>query len=352
MNQPARFDQSTSPGSERRAHAEELEAAGRFREAIRAWSAVNRLAPDAAIEERLVGLRHKAMRELASQTAVGPWPRQLPDPFPGIAGQLPEIAATALSSAVLGGAILHHGALLVRELIPRTTAADLVAAVDHAFDAREIAVDGAPRSETAPWFAPDRTYDAVAPNAAMQRALNRDLDGLLAVDSPRALFALTEALEAAGVPSVIAAHLGEDPVLAVEKCTLRRSRPRPEPRWHQDGSFLGADVRTVDVWIALSDCGAGTEAAGLEVLPRRLDHVVEVGEGAAMNSIAVTPEDVARVGAGIAPVRPTFAPGDAIMFDELFLHRTMPGLARVRYALEVWMFAASRTPESYACVVL
>ena len=48
-------------------------------------------------------------------------------------------------------------------------------------------------------------------------------------------------------------------------------------------------------------------------------------------------------------VNPIFAPGDALLFDDLFLHQTggKPGLTKPRYAIESWFFGPSAFPEIY-----
>jgi hypothetical protein len=339
-------------GSKMREAAAAFEATGRIRDAIDAWTVCNREQPDPEVEQRLVGLRHEAALQLDASAPLGPWPPALADPFPDVVGQPPEVLGDELTSEVLGGSILHHGCVLVRELVEADRAHELVELIDAAFAAREEHLSGAPLSETAPWFAPDPAYDVIGPQAIVQRALNRNLNAVIASDSPRALFKLIDALEQKRVPEIIGGYFGEPPVLSVEKTTLRRVRPGPFPAWHQDGSFLGSGVRTVDVWVALSRCGEGTDASGLEVLPRRLDHILDYGTEQARTGIEVLDDEVQRAGGGIAPVRPTFEPGDALLFDELFLHRTMPGLARTRYALEVWTFASSSCAESYVPIAL
>jgi hypothetical protein len=344
--------QSIDDTAQMRDAALALESSGSLRDAIAAWTAVNRRRPESDIEQRLVRLRHEAARIDTNGGPVGPWPRALADPFPGVVGQPPEIRGDELTPDVLGGAILHHGCLLVRQLIDADRARGLVDIIDASFAARERHLAGAPVSETAPWFAPDPEYDAIGPQASLQRALNRNLNAVIASDSPRALFDLVDALEQHRVPGVVADHFGEPAVLSVEKTTLRRVNPGPSPAWHQDGSFLGAGVRTVDVWVALSRCGDGTDSSGLEIVPRRVPNVLDHGAEGARTGIEILPEAVQRAAGGIATVRPTFEPGDALLFDELLVHRTMPGLPRARYALEVWTFAASSCTESYVPLAL
>ena len=51
-------------------------------------------------------------------------------------------------------------------------------------------------------------------------------------------------------------------------------------------------------------------------------------------------------------VRPIFEPGDALFFDELFLHQTAsdPSMPKPRFAIESWFFGASAFPADYAPV--
>ena len=57
-------------------------------------------------------------------------------------------------------------------------------------------------------------------------------------------------------------------------------------------------------------------------------------------TISQTKVDEAAAAAGTRVVRPIFEPGDAIFFDELFLHQTGsdPAMDRPRYAIENWFF--------------
>ena len=47
--------------------------------------------------------------------------------------------------------------------------------------------------------------------------------------------------------------------------------------------------------------------------------------------------------------RPIFDPGDALLFDELFLHQTAsdPSMPNNRYAVEAWFFGPSAFPNGY-----
>ena len=53
-------------------------------------------------------------------------------------------------------------------------------------------------------------------------------------------------------------------------------------------------------------------------------------------------------------IRPIFEPGDALFFDELFLHRTGsdPHMPNPRFAIENWFFGGSAFPADYAPIAV
>ena len=342
------------------AAADDAEREGRLLDAIDLLTQANRCQRDGAVEHRLVRVRREAYRLIEGPAGRSEWPPRRADPFaaPIPEGELAEIRGEDLTAELLGGAIAHHGALLVRGLIPPEVAERLTQDVDRAFTASREEDEGAPTSQTAPWFVPyGYTEDGFAMGlGARQWGLRGG--GVATVESPPALFDLIEAFEQVGLRDVLTEHLGERPAIAVDKWTLRRV-PGDWLRadWHQDGRFLGEGIRTINVWLALSTCGGDTDCAGLDVIPRRIDTIVETGTNGAEFDWTVgngTVDVLAEQGAG--PVRPLFHPGDALLFDELFLHRSgvtvsprdpmaTPGqtMRRDRYAIESWFFA----PSSY-----
>ena len=122
------------------------------------------------------------------------------------------------------------------------------------------------------------------------------------------------------------------------------SSPDADTNWHQDGAFLGREVRTLNMWLALSPCGV--DAPGLDMVPRRFDEVLPTGTEGALFDWSVSPDLVTEV-AGDEVISPRFEPGDALLFDHLFLHRTgvTPAMSRERHAIECWMFAPSSYPD-------
>jgi hypothetical protein len=154
-----------------------------------------------------------------------------------------------------------------------------------------------------------------------------------------------EVVDETGVGDLIATHLGERPALSANKCTLRRVPIDTNTDWHQDGAFLGEGARTIDLWLSLSHCGR--DAPGLDIVPRRIDHVVQTGTEGAFFDWSVSPAVVDDVAGETPVIRPEFAPGDALLFDHLLLHRTAAGpeMTRERYAIETWFFAPSAYPD-------
>ena len=108
---------------------------------------------------------------------------------------------------------------------------------------------------------------------------------------------------------------------------------------------MGGDIRSVNVWLSLSHCGE--DASGLEVLPRRLPKVLPTGSHGANFDWSVGPGMVELAGEGMPTISPVFRPGDAMLFDHFFLHRTgIPAaIAKDRYAIESWFFAPSAYPQ-------
>lgn len=342
------------------ASVDRLEAEGKLVEAVDVLAAVNAHGPDPAIEDRLVDLRHRAAKSVDPGPGRSPWPPTYRDPFPELTGQVPEVPAAQLDTEMLGGAVSHHGALIVRgvfseeaialgvEAIERTHARQQAMASDAAAggartDASET---GKPGGEDDPrsWYRPfpvDNRNDGLRQMVAKQ-------GGTWLADSPASAGQLLAELEATGVTGAIRDHLGERPFFSVQKSTLRRSLPSYNlVAWHQDGSFLDEDVRTMNVWVALSPCGGDHPSPGLEVLPRRINEVLPVD--GVMSTHSISYDLVDELAAEMPTVIPEFAAGDAIVFDERFLHRThlTESMTEIRYALECWFFAPSHQATSY-----
>lgn len=331
------------------AEAEQLASAERRLDAVALLTERNRAHRHPEIDRRLVQLRHSAFAELDRSGGLDSWPPSYPDPFPDETGP-PEVGPEDLTPDVLGGALVNHGCLLVRGLVRQPHLDRLVEDIDRAFEASVRHQAGETPAQTYPWFTPFKADPGY--NTGFGRQWVLDGGGVWTVDSPPAMFDLLEAFADVHLDEVLTGYLGERPALSVKKSTLRLVPTDTGTDWHQDGAFLGEGIRTVNVWLSLSDCGV--DAPGLDLVPMRLPEVVETGTGGAVFDWSVGPDTVdAIVGTDTEVVSPVFAPGDALLFDELFLHRTgvTPEMTRSRYAVESWFFAPSRYPLGQVPIV-
>jgi hypothetical protein len=107
------------------------------------------------------------------------------------------------------------------------------------------------------------------------------------------------------------------------------------------------DVKALNLWLALSHCG--DDAPGLDLVPRRLDGHVDTETDEAMMTNQVSQRTAEEAAAGRPILRPVFEPGDALLFDELFLHKTASErtMRKPRYAIENWFFGGSGFPDGY-----
>jgi hypothetical protein len=310
----------------------------------------NREQRDPETERELVAARHAAFGALA--TDQPPQPAD-PDPAEDLAveQQLPVIAPHALTAGGVRAAIMARGCVHVPGLLDPDTAARLAEGIDRTFEACDAALeqnggDGG-RSE---WYAPFKPLPGYRLGGG--RKWNREGGAIWAADSPRCMFEILEAFERVGVRDLIADYLGERPALSMNKSVLRRVSPKTSGAdWHQDGAFLGEGIRSLNVWLTLSRCG--DVAPGMDVVPLRLEQIVETGTDGANFDWSVSPAVVERVGGETGVVRPVFEAGDALLFDHMFLHRTAsePSMTLDRYAIETWFFAPSAYPADQAPLV-
>ena len=107
------------------------------------------------------------------------------------------------------------------------------------------------------------------------------------------------------------------------------------------------EVRALNIWVSLSRCG--DVAPGLDLVPTRIDHIVPTGTEGAMFDWSVSQEIAEQSASEAGLHRPVFNPGDALLFDELFLHATgtSPDMPDTRYAIECWFFGHSAFPGEY-----
>jgi len=328
-----------------RALAEALENEGHFLNALEAFLHANRARRDPAVEQRIMHLRLRAVAELDRSVPPPAWPPVVPEDASGPPDTPPVVTPSELTVGVVRNGVLRHGSVLVRGLVPRVRVARLRQAIDRAFEAYDATVAGKPSVDSATWYSP---LDGIQ-NPVLTRTWRREANGFLAADSPRFFFEMLETVHEIGLDALIAAYLGERPVLSAEKVTLFRLHaddPRlHEVSWHQDGAFLGKGIRTLNAWFCLSRCGR--DAPGMALMPVALKRILPVGEKGAHYDWSLSPDTVAREMMGVQAWRPECEEGDVLLFDHFTLHRTAadPGMPNTRYAFETWFFAPSVYPE-------
>jgi hypothetical protein len=345
-----RAERSTGSGAatiEAAPPAEELDLAG-LRSEIERLTEANLRSADAAIERRLLTLSHRAGIALAEQAPDEPEFAAAEELVPA-GDPLPEIAMADLTPGLIRAGILRDGCLLVRGVVERQRALRMADEIDRAFAQRE-------RSEAGRGVKPGY-YEEFQPQPdsgePVVRGWIKQGGGLLAADAPRLHFEMTQMFRDAGLPEVVSGYLGEPALISVHKTTLRKADPSVPGAWHQDGFFMGP-VRSLNMWLSLSRCG--DVAPGLDLLPRRLDHYLATAtEEAVLDyTISQAKVDEAAAAAGTRIIRPIFEPGDALFFDELFLHQTGsdPTMRKPRYAIENWFFGGSAFPSEYAPIAV
>jgi Phytanoyl-CoA dioxygenase (PhyH) len=324
------------PGSD-----EELEAE------IERLYELNRSSPSVEQERMLLHLRNLLGIRLLTRGVEDPG---FPDPDYGAlpnGSPLVEIEPRDLTASLVRAAILRSGCVLVRGLIDRDRAREMARQIDRSF--RERARHDADKSFNDRYYVPFE-HDPRR-GVRLLREWIKEGGGVLAVDSPMLSFEMGEALRGTGLPELVQGYLREPPLVAGDKTTLRKAEPKVSGAWHQDGKFMG-EVKALNLWLALSHCG--DDAPGLDLVPRRLEEHVATQTDEAMMPNQVSQRAAEEAAAGRPILRPVFEPGDALLFDELFLHKTAsePIMRKPRYAIENWFFGVSGFPSNYVPLAL
>jgi hypothetical protein len=298
----------------------------------RAWQADQ----DPHTARRLLRLRHLAgLNRLDAAEGVPDYPAPAADLPAG--DPLPEIAPEDLTPELLRAGMLRDGCVLVRGLVSRDDALELAAGIDRSFAERAEGRPGDHYEE----FVPEPPF-VIAVREWIERG-----GGVLAIDSPQVATRMLDTFDRIGLPQLVEGYLGEPGLLSLHKTTLRKADPSVGGAWHQDGAFMG-DARALNLWLSLSRCG--DEAPGLDIVPRRVDEIVIEHEAMLDVELTRTRAREAAAAGGVEILRPIFEPGDALFFDEMFLHQTAsdPSMPNPRFAIESWFFSAHGFPRDYA----
>lgn len=300
-------------------------------------------ATDVDAELELPYARFRAAAALRGTTGRSPWPPEVADPFPDVRGRVPEVAPTALTSEVLAGGILHHGAVLVPGLLGPEELERIRTGTERAFAARDdVDPTGDPHGTGTPWFTPFRPGQNTAGQRGRPHLVRM-------VDAPRVLQDVLITYRRRGVLDAIAGYLGEPTVVTANKSVLRRlTTPEILPTdFHQDGRFMGDEARSVNVWVTLSDCTG--DAPTLDLVPRREAAIHPTGQGDSGFDWTLSAAEVAALAGDDGIVRLELSAGDAMLFDHRLVHRTGydRSMTQARLALELWCFAPSHVPWQY-----
>ncbi len=255
------------------------------------------------------------------------------DCFAGVSG-LPDVAASDLDVERLASGLQYHGGLVVRGFLSGDEVAVLRQHIDDAerFRARFDSLDAVEREKL------------------MRMTIELGMLGM----TPAALAEILAIYDTNGFSRLARAYLGSRPVLMANRTKLRRGTTESGLPWHQDAAFYGGPVGAVNVWSALTPVGDCCGA--VEVVPRRMDGVVGFPGDALANLEAPPPLDYS-LGLPVSAIRrildetplaaPVLEPGDAMVFDDMTLHRTgtAPWTVPSRDIAITWFFEPARFPR-------
>lgn len=327
---------------------------GDFPGALELLSQANREEPSAELESELLNLRIEGFSRGPATTVD--WSADCDARFKGVQG-LPEIERAALDASTLRAGILSKGGLIVRGLMDPRRVERTRNCIDRALQARKALSEGEEYPEAERWFnRPDRVAGGPVQFGTLGGNQYTDTGSVWAVDSPHSAFHLIEFYRELGLPQLLQEYFGEPAALSVRKWVLRCVPPNngAESGWHQDGQFMGEGIRTVNLWIALSDCGDGADAPGIDIVADNTREIYPTGTHGAPFDWTVGQGLVDELGQQHPVLRPRFRPGDAVFFDHYNLHRTGFGTAdrNRRYAVESWFFATSVAPDKQQPLLL
>ena len=181
------------------------------------------------------------------------------DLFPHESG-IPIVAVDDLDATVMRSAIVHHGAIVVRNLLSSARCASLCDAIDKSWEA--IARYQAAGETNPAWFDP---IQASGYGADMQSRMWGLKSGTAYVaDSPRLFFELIEAFDDIGMKEIVGDYFGEPPcshsrkqrnVVFLQTPLANGTRTRPSTAPPPTRSTSGSLCRVVAIWLRDSSSG-------------------------------------------------------------------------------------------------
>lgn len=255
------------------------------------------------------------------------------------------IAAEDFNAEVLQRAVSGGCGLIVRNLLKPDVCAQLRLVVDRVLETRQLG-DGLSVYRNCPENLGTILGQQKLNNS---RGFHAASGSVMCVESAGVCEGLLGLYEDLGLPPILRQFFGDDYCLSALKWVLRRSKLPVSPfGWHQDGAFMGSDIRSVNMWMSLSDCGADSAAPGLDIVARNLKSVVKAGDAGAAFNWSFDSAGMDNLFGPDAVSSPRFGEGDVYFFDHFMLHRTQynPSQTQVRYALETWFFDGDCYPSN------
>jgi hypothetical protein len=325
-----------------------LEATNAWQEAIELLTAYNQKTPTRQVEAKLIELRLNAFRSATREAGPSNWKPPIGGAVEPAQGHIPVIEPRQLNCESLANAIFGGGAIIVKGLVSAAKTEQLRNFLDATLVARSNSASGQPKDEDSAWYYRNPAIKGVTAQYNSSNKYDSDTGSCWVADSPHATFELIELYRELGLREMLTEYFQEPPCLSVKKWVMRKIAPiAQETGWHQDGIFLGEETRSVNLWLPLSRCGAGTRSPGMEVVIGDNREIYETGTQGAAFDWTVGPDLVRNLDQDSIVCCPSFEPGDALFFDHYNLHRTAfgPELTLPRYAIESWFFASSLVPD-------
>lgn len=153
---------------------------------------------------------------------------------------------------------------------------------------------------------------------------------------------------------------GDDIAFLLDVCQVRRqdaANTGPHVPYHQDLSFVGTEFRILNSWITLDTCGPATAAPGLEFAAARVIEDLRsspttqpVTADRYFDRIEIDPATLRQRVPETVWRRPDLDAGDAIVFDQFTVHRTLarPDQNAFRTSLEFRACKAADLPADHA----
>lgn len=330
------------------AKVERFIESGEWGPALELLMAENNQRPHSKLERRLIDLRIRAFRESNWPAPDVEWP-PVHNALPSQGTDLPEIERSALSADTLRSAVMGNGGLIVRGLMDQSTVEEMRENIDRTLSAKLGPIEKSQGLDRGSWYTRSPEVKGGPAQFFAQGTENKSASASVwAVDSPRTASQLIQFYRSIKLHALLHDYFSEPVALSVKKWVLRRVAPDngSVSGWHQDGRFLGDGIRTVNLWVPLTECGGDAKAPGMEIVGGGNKTIFETGTHGAPFEWTVGQGLVDGLGPESPVLCPKFAPGDGLFFDHYNLHRTAFGTdhTEVRYALESWFFAASRAP--------